>query len=87
MLAPPLTLGLAALVLLGGVTRGQQQNPAPRPAPGQAGPGRGGLDAEIAMGANFDPKPPVTRLEPADEQKRFLLPPGFTIEPFRILSA
>ena len=68
-----------------------QQTPAPAkpapttpatPAPAQGqGRGRGGIEAEIAMGADFSPKPPITRLDPAEQQKRFLLPPGFKIEP------
>ena len=50
--------------------------------PPQAPPaGRGGLDAQMAMGADFSPKPPVVRLSPDEEQKRFLLPPGYRIEP------
>jgi glucose/arabinose dehydrogenase/mono/diheme cytochrome c family protein len=87
MLNRPLALGLAALLFGVGVMRGQQQAPPPKPdtpttPPAQPGGGRGGgLEAEIAMGANFDPRPPVTRLDPADQQKRFLLPPGFAIEP------
>jgi mono/diheme cytochrome c family protein/glucose/arabinose dehydrogenase len=35
----------------------------------------------VAMGADFAPKPPVVRLSPDEEQKRFLLPPGYRIEP------
>jgi mono/diheme cytochrome c family protein/glucose/arabinose dehydrogenase len=50
--------------------------------PGQApAAGRGGLDAQVAMGADFSPKPPVVRLSPEEEQMRFLLPPGYRIEP------
>ena len=33
------------------------------------------------MGADFSPKPPVQRLTPEEQQKRFLLPPGYRIEP------
>jgi hypothetical protein len=33
------------------------------------------------MGADFSPKPPVVRLSPEEEQMRFLLPPGYRIEP------
>ena len=51
------------------------------PAPQAPAAGRGGLDAQVAMGADFSPKPPVARLSPEDEQKRFLLPPGYRIEP------
>ena len=63
------------------------QAPAGGAAPAQAPPqppagGRGGgLDAQIAMGADFSPRPPVVRLSPEEQQKRFLLPPGFRIEP------
>ena len=51
-----------------------QQPPA---APGGRG---GGLDAQIAMGADFTPKPPVSRLTPEDQQKRFSFP---TVAPLR----
>ena len=33
------------------------------------------------MGADFEKKPPAVRLDPAEQQKRFLLPAGFNIEP------
>src|SRR4051794_22915284 len=87
------TFVLAVILLAGVAPRGQQQPstpppqappPAAAPAPppqGQAGRGgRGGIEAEIAMGADFSPRPPVVRLDPAEQQKRFLLPPGFKIE-------
>ena len=80
-----LKIGLCAVLLAAGATRGQEpatKPPAP-PAtapPPQAGRG-GGLDAEIKMGADFSPKPPVTRLDPAEQQKHFQLQPGFKIEP------
>jgi mono/diheme cytochrome c family protein len=32
------------------------------------------------MGADFSPKPPVVRLSPDEQQKRFELPPGYRIE-------
>ena len=51
-----------------------------RPAPPPAA-GRGGLDNQVAPGADFSPKPPVVRLSPEEQQKRFLLPPGYRIEP------
>ena len=41
----------------------------------------GGIEAEIAAGADFSPRPPVTRLDPEAQQKLFLLPPGYKIEP------
>ena len=47
---------------------------------GRGGRG-GGIEAEIAAGADFSPRPPVVRLDPAEQQKRFLLPPGYKIEP------
>jgi mono/diheme cytochrome c family protein/glucose/arabinose dehydrogenase len=55
--------------------------PPPSKPPAPTGRGRGGIEAEIAAGADFSPKPPVTRLDPKEQQKRFLLPPGFKIEP------
>jgi mono/diheme cytochrome c family protein len=90
-----ITLGTVAILAAGVVPQRQQQpagappaqTPAPAPqtpapaAPNQAGRGRGGLDAEIAAGADFSAKPPVTRLTAEEEQKHFLLPPGFKIEP------
>jgi mono/diheme cytochrome c family protein len=33
------------------------------------------------MGADFSPRPPVAPLSPEEQQKRFLLPDGFRIEP------
>ena len=83
------SVGLGAFVLLivGVVPRGEQQTPppaqppaagAPAQPPAQAGRGGrgGGIEAEIAAGADFSPRPPVTRLDPAAQQKLFLLPPG-----------
>jgi hypothetical protein len=56
--------------------------PAPAPGPQQPAPGGGrGLEAQIAMGADFSDKPPVRRLAPEAQQKTFLLPDGFRIEP------
>jgi glucose/arabinose dehydrogenase/mono/diheme cytochrome c family protein len=87
----------AALILLTGIVPSGQQPPTPQqqtppattpPAqpppstpPAPTGRGRGGIEAEIAAGADFSPKPPVTRLDPKEQQKHFLLPPGFKIEP------
>ncbi|MCC7010011.1 MAG: hypothetical protein IT184_14485 [Acidobacteria bacterium] len=51
-------------------------------APPAGARGQGG--ANVADPANtvadFTPKPPVTPLTPADEAKRFILPPGFRLE-------
>ena len=86
-------LGTVVLVMIGVAPRGEQQTPPqppattqtqpppPAPAPPQGGRGRGGIEADIAAGADFSPKPPVKRLEPAEQQKLFLLPPGYKIEP------
>ena len=85
-----LILGMAAVLIAVGVTRGEQQQQQPTPAASPAAPsppqpqrGRGGfgIEAEIAMGANFDKQPPVPRLTPEEQQKRFLLQPGYKIEP------
>ena len=87
------SVGLSAFILLvvGVVPRGEQQPPpaqppaagAAAPPPAQAGRGGrgGGIEAEIAAGADFSPRPPVVRLDPAAQQKLFLLPPGYKIEP------
>ena len=85
-------LGAFILLIVGVVPRGEQQTPppaqppaagAPAQPPAQAGRGGrgGGIEAEIAAGADFSPRPPVTRLDPAAQQKLFLLPPGYKIEP------
>ena len=74
--------GASALVLSQG---------APAPAPGPAGQqpasaapqqpaGRGGADDQAA-GADFLKRPPVVRLAPEAQQKLFLLPEGYKIEP------
>jgi len=59
------------------------QAPAPvaaaPPAGGRQGGGRG--DEDRFAGADLSPKDPITAVSPAEEQKRFLLPPGYTIEP------
>ena len=80
---------IASLCLTGGILlvgQAPPQGAAPATPPPQQPPaapgGRGGgLDAQIALGADFSPKPPVPRLTPEEQQKRFLLPPGFRIEP------
>ena len=85
-------IGIAAAMVAVGGTRGEQQ-PAPpaappsssAAAPSAAQPQRGrggfGIEAEIARGANFDKQPPVQRLTPEEQQKRFLLQAGYRIEP------
>ncbi|MGH9374135.1 MAG: DUF7133 domain-containing protein, partial [Vicinamibacterales bacterium] len=77
---------LAAACLVGGawLTREPplQTTSAAQTAPAAQGRGRGrGMEAQIAMGADFSPKPPVVRLTPEEQQARFLLPPGYRIEP------
>ena len=52
--------------------------PAPPGGRGQAGGGRGSDPFE---GADLSPKPPITAVSPAEEQKRFVLPPGYRMEP------
>ena len=47
---------------------------------GLAGGGRGGLDAEIARGADFSEKPALLPKTPAEEAKLFQLPPGYRME-------
>ena len=80
------TVALGAAVVAVGVTNGQQTSSTPKPTtPGasapQGGRGRGWLEGELALGADFEKKPPVTKLDPAEQQKRFLLPDGYRIEP------
>jgi putative heme-binding domain-containing protein len=50
---------------------------------GGMGRGAGRMDrlqAEVAKGADFSPKPPVKPLSPQEEAKHFLLPPGYRME-------
>ena len=68
--------GMACLV--GGAIVHTRGNPVART---QAGQSANSLQAQIDLGADFNEKPPVKRLDPADEQKHFQLPPGFRIEP------
>ena len=89
------TVGIAAgtvgaLAIAEGPPQAQPtQAPAARTPPAQTPPvvgrgrfgGRGGLEQEIAMGADFTKKPPVVRLSPEEQQKQFLLPEGYRIEP------
>ncbi len=74
-----LLTGLATALATALVATQAQQPPAPAqtPEPTQA---RGGFD-EQAAGADFLKRPPVTRLDAAVEQKLFLLPDDFSIEP------
>ena len=56
--------------------------PGPQGGRGQRGGGRGGgQQADPFEGADLSPKEPVTGVSPAEEQKRFLLQPGYRIEP------
>ncbi len=66
--------------------QGAPAAPAAPPQGGRGGPspppgGRANLEAQIAQGADFLKRPPVLRQSPEGEQKTFLLPPGFKIEP------
>jgi glucose/arabinose dehydrogenase/mono/diheme cytochrome c family protein len=54
------------------------RDPASQAGRGQSGRGRG---ADPFEGADLSPKQPVTAASPAEEQKRFVLPPGYKIEP------
>src|SRR5262245_32917847 len=55
------------------------QTPAPAPAAPAQGGGRG-LDAQVAMGADFLKRPPVARQTPEAQQQMFVLQPGFKAE-------
>jgi len=68
--------GMACLV--GGAIVDTRGRP---PAQAQGGQPGNPLQAQIDLGADFGEKPPVKRLDPGDEQKRFQLPAGFRIEP------
>ncbi|HXW08544.1 MAG TPA: c-type cytochrome [Vicinamibacterales bacterium] len=92
MTSPITRFILVGVACVGAAAFGFSQKPAPAPPPtqtpaqtppaGRGGrAGRGGLEQEIAMGADFSRKPSVERLSPGEQQKRFLLPPGFRIEP------
>src|SRR5262245_33357451 len=72
-------VGLTTLTILA-----QAPAPTPAPAAGQTpapgapgGRGRGPSMTE----PDFSKKPPVVPLTPAEEAKRFWLPPGFKLEP------
>ena len=59
------------------------QTPAPAPAGrGAQGPPAGGMTGRgnPDAGADFSPKPPILPLTAQEEQKRFILPPGYHME-------
>jgi mono/diheme cytochrome c family protein len=76
--------GASALVLSQGAPAAAPPPAAAGSPPGSAAPqqpaGRGGVD-DLAAGADFLKRPPVVRLTPEAEQKLFLLPDGYKIEP------
>jgi mono/diheme cytochrome c family protein len=57
-----------------------QAAPAPVPPAAQQPAGRGGFD-DATAGADFLKRPPVVRLAPEAQQKLFLLPDGYKMEP------
>jgi hypothetical protein len=57
------------------------QAPAPVAAPPQGGGRQGGGGDDPFEGADLSPQDPIAAVSPAEEQKRFLLPPGYKIEP------
>src|SRR5687767_228274 len=66
----------------GALLASQAPVPAAQPPAQQIPPDGGpGVDPQVAMGADFSPRPPVVRLSPEEQQKHFLLPAGFRIEP------
>jgi mono/diheme cytochrome c family protein/glucose/arabinose dehydrogenase len=71
---------IAAIFAAGLALLSIQASPAPVDAASQA-PSERDLLALLSKGADFSPKPPVTRLTPEEQAKRFLLPDGFAIEP------
>jgi mono/diheme cytochrome c family protein/glucose/arabinose dehydrogenase len=75
ILLTSLAIALATALV---ATQGQQPAPASARTPPPA-QGRGGFDDE--PGADFLKRPPVNRLDPVVQQKLFLLPEGFSIEP------
>jgi mono/diheme cytochrome c family protein/glucose/arabinose dehydrogenase len=66
----------ASLTLMAQAPASQQT-----PAPGTAQPQGAGRGNDPFEGADLSPKEPITGVSPAEEQKRFLLPPGYRIEP------
>ena len=73
----------AAMAQSGGQTSVQAPAPAPGPAGrgGRGGQGGSGADDPANATADYSPKAPVLPLTPAEQQKRFLLPPGYRLEP------
>jgi glucose/arabinose dehydrogenase/mono/diheme cytochrome c family protein len=61
-------------------TPGQTPQPAQAQAP-PAAQGSGGRGDDPFAGADLSAKEPIAGVSPAEEQKRFLLPPGYKIEP------
>src|SRR5215207_1781316 len=60
----------------------QAPSPAPpAPAPQGRGAGAGGQADDPFEGADLSPKDPIVAVSAAEEQKRFVLPPGYRIEP------
>ena len=57
------------------------QAPSPTPAPQGAGRGAGGQADDPFEGADLSPKDPIVAVSAAEEQTRFVLPPGYRIEP------
>ena len=64
----------------GGAGQGQRGGPGGR---GRSGPSLGGAQASDPAYADvdFSPKAPVVPLAPAEQARRFWLPPGFKLEP------
>jgi mono/diheme cytochrome c family protein/glucose/arabinose dehydrogenase len=59
----------------------QTLSPEPAGRGGRGGQGGPGADDPANANADYSAKPPVLPLTPAQEQKRFLLPPGYRLEP------
>ena len=77
------TVAAAFFALWINETRAQAQQAQAAPAQPAAG-GRGALPPGIRdpfAGGDFAPHPPVLPLSPAEEQKKFILYPGFHLEP------
>ena len=81
--ASVLAMSAACLTLFGQSQTPPPASPSPTPAgmgaqapPAGGVPGRGNPNA----GADFSPKPAIQPLTPQEEQKRFILPPGYHME-------